>query len=79
MFNREFFTALAERALTTAAQAWFLYAGFSEGGPFNAFNFDWAESAGFALGGAVLSAIKGIAVNGVTKRGPGIGGAEVVK
>lgn len=74
--NREFWRAMRERALVTAAQAWLLYVGAA--GPFDAFKFDWLESAGFAVGGAVLAVIKGLAAHKITGDGPSLSSAETL-
>ena len=59
MFNRKFLTDLAERAISTAAQAALSLIGIDA--LFDSFNADWQAIASVAAGGAVLSVLKGLA------------------
>lgn len=65
MFTRAFWKKATERAAKSAAQAAVLVIGADQ---VNAFAADWADVAGFALGGAVLSVLTSIITSGV---GPG--------
>jgi len=56
-----FWADTAERAVKTAAQTVVLGLGLSDTGFGNAFEYDWALAAGFAVGGAVLSVLTSIA------------------
>lgn len=76
MFTIMFFKALAERAVTTAGQAFVLYVG---AGQFNVLDFDWSTSLGFAAGGAALSIAKGLAAYGLTGNGPSLTNAETIE
>lgn len=58
MFTRIFLRDLLERSLSTAAQAALLVIGADQ---FDVLQADWQTVAGFAAGGFVLSALKGIA------------------
>jgi hypothetical protein len=58
MFTRAFLRDLLERALSTAAQSALLVLGADQ---IDAIAADWGTVAGFALGGAVLSVLKGVA------------------
>lgn len=58
MFTRTFLRDLLERSLSTAAQSALLVIGADQ---LNVLHADWQNLAGFAAGGFVLSALKGIA------------------
>ena len=62
MFTKAFWLAALERAVKTAAQSALLVLGAEQ---INALNADWADVAGFALGGAVLSVLTSVASNSV--------------
>lgn len=62
---RDYYTDLADRAVKTAAQAAVLVLGADQ---VNALNADWQLVAGFALGGAVLSALTTLGQRGLTGR-----------
>lgn len=74
-----FLRALAERVLWTAAMAGFTYIGIDsvENG-FDIRTLDWGTFGSFAAGGALLSILKGMIANGVTKSGPSTGQTEIV-
>ncbi len=55
MWTRAFWIETTDRAIKSAAQAVILGLGLGEG--LNAFAVDWKLAAGFALGGAILSAL----------------------
>lgn len=76
MWTLAFWKATAERAISTAAQSAILVFGADQ---VNALDADWKTVAGFALGGAVLSALKSLAVNAATGDGPGVTDAELVR
>ena len=76
IWTSTFWLALAERSVSTAAQAAILALG---AGQLNALEADWQTVGGFALGGAVLAALKGLAVNAATEDGPGLTLAERVQ
>lgn len=72
--NREFWRATLERAIKTAAQIVVLTIG---GDVVNAFDLDWKNIAGLALGGAVLSVFTSLASSGLGgDNGPSLGGQE---
>jgi hypothetical protein len=58
MMSKRFWRATAERAAKTAAQSALLVIGADQ---LNALSADWAQVAGFGLGGAVLSVLTSIA------------------
>jgi hypothetical protein len=60
MFSRLFLIDLAERAVSTAAESALLALGAEQ---LNVLEADWKVIAGFALGGAVLSVLKGLAAS----------------
>ena len=76
MWTALFWKALAERTISTAAQAALLALGADA---LNALTVEWTDVAGFAAGGAVLAILKGLAANAVTGDGPGLTSAETVK
>lgn len=55
MFTSDFWKAAGERALRTVAQV--LLALWVGSGPLNAFDIDWVQSLGVALGAAVVSVL----------------------
>lgn len=61
MFTTKFWKKATERAAKTAAQAALLVIGADQ---VNALTADWADVAGFALGGAVLSYLFSIVTSG---------------
>lgn len=75
IWKHTFWVALAERSVSTAAQAAILALG---AGQLNALDADWKTVGGFALGGGILAALKGLAVNASTQDGPGLTLAERV-
>lgn len=58
MITRRFWKKAAERAAKTAAQSALLVLGADQ---VNALTASWADVAGFALGGAVLSVLTSVA------------------
>ena len=58
MFTHVFLRDLLERSLSTAAQSALLVLGADQ---IDAIQADWRTVGGFALGGFVLSALKGVA------------------
>jgi hypothetical protein len=81
IWTAEFWKATAERALRTAAQAAILVlvGEAYESAQVNALDLDWLRVLGFALGGALLSALTSLAGNAVSKSGPSFGDTEVVQ
>lgn len=76
MWTARFWKAIAERAVSTAAQAAVLALGADA---VNALSVDWLDVAGFAAGGFTLSVLKGLAANAITGGdGPGLTGAETL-
>ena len=75
IFTKAFALAALERAAKTAAQAGLLVLGADQ---INALNANWADVAGFALGGAVLSLLTSVASNGIGGDGPSVA-TEVVE
>lgn len=73
----DFWKATAERAISTAAQSGVSYL-VVVGPVVNALAVDWGVFGGIAAGGAVLSVLKSLAVNGATGTGPSLTSAEVV-
>lgn len=76
LWTKKFWKALAERSVSTAAQSALLAFG---AGQLNVLDADWTVVAGFAAGGAVLSALKGLAFNAANGDGPGAGDSEGVR
>lgn len=77
IWTKDFWKAAAERAISTAAQSGVSY--LVVAGPvLNALSVDWGALGGIAAGGAVLSLLKSLAVNGATGTGPSLTSAEVV-
>ena len=62
---RRYYTDLADRAVKTAAQSAILVLGADQ---INALDADWQLVGGFALGGAVLSALTTLAHRGLVGR-----------
>lgn len=58
---------IVDRALKTAAQSAVLAIG-AESLEVNAFAVDWSVTAGFALGGAILSILTNVAQRGLLRR-----------
>lgn len=79
IWSASYWKAQAERSISTAAMAAILVLGgdILGDGAFNAAEIAWQQVAGYALGGAILSLLKGLAANAATGGGPGIGNAEV--
>ena len=75
IWTRAFWKAAAERALSTGAQAALLAWG---GGTLPDVSLPWWSVPVAFLGGAALALLKGVAVNQVTRDGPGLTKAEVV-
>lgn len=71
--TKQFFRAVAERSLSTAAQSMILALGADQ---LNALEADWVTVLGFGAGGAVLSILKSFAAQGISGDGPGFGHAE---
>ncbi len=67
MWTINYWKEMADRAIKSAAQAVLLGLGLGEG--LNAFAVDWKLAAGFALGGAFLSAITTLASAGLRNKG----------
>jgi hypothetical protein len=75
MWTRTFWKALAERSLSTGAQAALLAWG---GGALPSVSLPWWTVPAAFVGGVALGLLKGIAVNQATGDGPGIIHAEQV-
>lgn len=76
MWNKAFWLATLERAVKTAAQAAVLVV---VAGQANVVSVDWAELAGFAAGGFVLSVLTSLGSGLVTSTpGPSLTNAEVI-
>jgi hypothetical protein len=72
MWTKAFWKATFERAVKSAAQA--PLAAFLVGDvALNAFDIDWSEAGGLALGGAVLSVLTSLASTGSGGTGPSLG------
>lgn len=76
LWGSTFWKAACERAAKTAAQAAILATG-ADTLEANAFVIDWANVAGFGLGGAALSFLFSIASSGVGNSGPSLAGEEL--
>lgn len=63
---RDYYTEVVDRAFRTACQSAILVIGADQ---FNVVSVDWAEVAGFAGGGAVLSLLTTFAVRGFRGHG----------
>jgi len=61
MFSKDFCKKLAERAISTGAQAVATAFFFSDAGAINAFDLDPKLVAGFFIGGVVAAIVKGLA------------------
>lgn len=61
--------AVLERAVKTAAQSALLVFGADQ---INAMNASWADAAGFAAGGFVLSVLTSLATSGFGGNGPSV-------
>ena len=72
----KYLTAILERASKTAAQSALLVLGADQ---INALSADWADVAGFALGGFVLSLLTSVATTGFGGNGPAAFGPETVE
>lgn len=75
IWTAAFWRAIAERAVSTGAQAAVLAWG---GGSLPDVSLPWWTVPGAFLGGAGLAVLKGVAVNQATGDGPGLTKAEVV-
>lgn len=75
IWTATFWKAVAERALSTGAQAALLAWG---GGALPTVSLPWWTVPAAFVGGMVLGVLKGIVVNEVTGNGPGIGEVEQV-
>ncbi len=75
IWTGRFWKAIAERAVSTGAQAALLAWG---GGSLPDVSLPWWTVPVAFLGGAVLALLKGVSVNQVTGDGPGLTKAEVV-
>jgi hypothetical protein len=75
LWHKAFWSALAERVVSTAAQAGLLAIGADQ---LNLLNLDLERLLGFMGGGALLSLLKGLAANAITKSGPSLTQSEVV-
>lgn len=72
----DYWRAVAERAIKTAAQVAVLTIG---GDVVDAFDLDWKNIVGLALGGALLSILTSLAsISLGGDHGPSIGGAELL-
>jgi len=69
LFSRTFWRDTAERALTTAAEALLALWVVAGDDFFNAFTVDYQGALGVALGAAMLSVLKSLAVARATKSG----------
>lgn len=65
--TKEYALAVLERAVKTAAQSALLVFGADQ---LNAMNASWADAAGFAGGGFVLSILTSLATSGFGGNGP---------
>jgi hypothetical protein len=74
LMSRRFWADAFERAVKTAAQAALLVFGQDALG-FDAFSADWVSTAGFAVGGAVLSVLTSI----VSAGRPGVSPASAMR
>ena len=63
MGTKMYWREVVDRAVRTAAQSAALVFGADQ---VNALNANWADVAGFAAGGAVLSVLSSLALGGVT-------------
>lgn len=84
MFTTEFWLALLERALRTAAQAAIVAiigtgVMAAQDAQVNAFTVDWAAVGGFALGGFILSALFSIVAGTFGPAGPSFGPETITK
>ena len=74
--TRAYLLAILERATKTAAQAALLFIGAEQ---LDAFHADWADVAGFAAGGFVLSVLTSVASSGFGSKGdPAAFGPETI-
>lgn len=76
IWSGKFWKATAERAIATAAQT---AIPLVTGDYVNAFEMDFGEIAGVALGGALLSLLKSLGTNAVKGDGPGLTDAETLR
>lgn len=75
MFTLTFWKAALERALKTAAQV-LLSVYFVGDVALNAFQADWGNMLGLALGGVVFSILTSVATGVLTDGGPSLGNVE---
>ena len=66
---RKYVLAILDRAVRTAAQSALLVFGADQ---INAVNANWADVAGFAAGGFVLSVLTSLATGGLSGNGPSL-------
>lgn len=76
MWTKRFWKATAERAIKSAAQGVVLLIGGDV--VFNAFEFNWEQAGGIALGAAALSALTSIGSAAITGDGPSLTNDEVL-
>lgn len=77
MFSKAFLTATLERMIRTVAQVLLTFLGAQT---VNAFDVQWDDAVGIAVGAAVVSLLMSIIASGVGEnRGPSFTGAEKIE